>query len=432
MHFGFSYVGLAFILMLMIPNLVWTKNQPKDYENYAKNENKVLGLFERIGEALVTGLLLIFSDFNFHGFTWWSLWLLASFILMILYEIYWIRYFKSEKTMKDFYRSILGIPVAGATLPVLASGMIAVYGKNPFLGVATIILGIGHIHIHLGHKKEAQIADALNLAGVPVVTTKGKGGGIQLAEKYTLDKAILTEDEKQEILSSVQALQTLSVGAGSTASLGAISKLKAITSANADWIKVDFATWNPEQNEIKETFKNLKWAILNRRQVSFEYFSGSSENSLRHVDPWKIIFRGQAWYLYSFCKTRNAPRYFKLSRIRNFQILKDEISVEEKDFPEEENKGDYGGDRITNFIQLKVRVADSEVYRILDEYKVDSIEETDDKTKILTLDVPDIYWIKSWILSFGSSMQVLEPEKLRLEINAEIKKMHKGMEHRGL
>ena len=106
--------------------------------------------------------------------------------------------------------------------------------------------------------------------------------------------------------------------------------------------------------------------------------------------------------------------------------------MEEKDFPEEENKGDYGGDRITNFMQLKVRVADSEVYRILDEYKVDSIEETDDKTKILTLDVPDIYWIKSWILSFGSSMQVLEPEKLRLEINAEIKKMHKGMEQRGL
>ena len=159
MHFGFSYVGLIFILMLMIPNLVWTKNQPKDYEKYAKNENKVLGLFERIGEVLVSGLLLIFSDFNFHGFTWWSLWLLASFVLMILYEIYWIRYFKSEKTMKDFYSSILGIPVAGATLPVLASGILAVYGKNPFLGAATIILGIGHIGIHLGHKREAQIAD---------------------------------------------------------------------------------------------------------------------------------------------------------------------------------------------------------------------------------------------------------------------------------
>lgn len=116
--------------------------------------------------------------------------------------------------------------------------------------------------------------DALNLAGVPVITTKGKGGGIHLAEKYTLDKAVLTEDEKQEILSSVQALQALSGDSNS-----AVSKLKAITSANADWIKVDFTTWNPEQKEIKEIFKNLKWAILNRRQVSFDYFSGSSEYS---------------------------------------------------------------------------------------------------------------------------------------------------------
>ena len=159
MHFGFSYVGLIFILMLMVPNLIWTKNQPKDYEKYAKNENKVLSIFERVGEALVSGLLLIFSDFNFHGFDLWGLWLLASFLLMLLYEIYWIRYFKSEKTMKDLYSSILGIPVAGATLPVLASGMLAVYGKTPFLGAAAIILGIGHIGIHLAHRKEAVNAD---------------------------------------------------------------------------------------------------------------------------------------------------------------------------------------------------------------------------------------------------------------------------------
>lgn len=262
--------------------------------------------------------------------------------------------------------------------------------------------------------------DALNLAGVPVITTKGKGGGIQLAEKYTLDKAVLTEDEKQEILSSVQALQALSGSSNS-----AVSKLKAITSANADWIKVDFATWNPEQNEVKEIFKNLKWAILNRRQVSFDYFSGSSDYSKRQVDSWKIVFRGQAWYFYGFCKLRNAPRYFKLSRMRNLQILKDGISTEEKDFLEEQNNENYSGDKITNFIKLKVCVNDSEIYRVLDEYKVDIIEETSEKSKILTFTVPDMYWIKSWILSFGASMQVLEPEKIRLEICEEIKKMQR-------
>ena len=56
--------------------------------------------------------------------------------------------------MRDFYSSILGIPVAGATLPVLAFALLAVYGKSIILGVAVLILGIGHIGIHLMHRKE--------------------------------------------------------------------------------------------------------------------------------------------------------------------------------------------------------------------------------------------------------------------------------------
>ena len=75
---------------------------------------------------------------------------------MVLYEIYWNRYFRSEKTMNDFYSSILGIPVAGATLPVLAFLLLAIYGKNIVLAVAVLILGIGHIGIHLMHKKEIE------------------------------------------------------------------------------------------------------------------------------------------------------------------------------------------------------------------------------------------------------------------------------------
>ena len=154
MQFGFSYVGLIYLIMLMLPNIIWTKNQPKDYEKYVGNENKVLLAFERVGEVLVSCTALIFSDFNIKPWSPWSWWLVLSFALMILYEIYWIRYFKSEKTMKDFYSSMLGIPVAGATLPVLAFLLLAIYGKNIILGVAVIILGIGHIGIHLMHRRE--------------------------------------------------------------------------------------------------------------------------------------------------------------------------------------------------------------------------------------------------------------------------------------
>lgn len=156
MHLGFSYVGLVYLVMLMLPNIIWTKNQPKDYEKYALNENKVLLGFERIGEVLVSCASLIFSDFNIRAWSNWSWWLAASFALMILYEVCWVRYFKSEKTMRDFYSSILGIPVAGATLPVLAFLLLSIYGKNVILGAAVVILGIGHVGIHLMHRKEIE------------------------------------------------------------------------------------------------------------------------------------------------------------------------------------------------------------------------------------------------------------------------------------
>lgn len=153
-HFGFSYVGLIYLLMLSIPNMIWTRYQPKEYEQYVQKESKVLQGFERIGEILVSCFVLVFSDFNVRLDSLWAVWLLFSFMLMLLYEVYWVRYFRSEKNMSDFYKSICGIPVAGATLPVCAFFLLGIYGSNAFLLLAVIILGIGHIGIHLQHRNQ--------------------------------------------------------------------------------------------------------------------------------------------------------------------------------------------------------------------------------------------------------------------------------------
>ena len=115
MIFGFSYIGLIWLIMLTVPNLIWTKNQPKDYEKYSSNENKILLAFERCGQVIVTTTALIFSDFNFKGFNFW---------------------------------------VAGATLPVIAFFLLGIYGGNIVMLVGTIVLGIGHIGIHLQHEKD--------------------------------------------------------------------------------------------------------------------------------------------------------------------------------------------------------------------------------------------------------------------------------------
>lgn len=148
-HFGFSYIGFIFLLMLFIPNIIWTRKKPEDY--MADEENKILGLFECIGEILVCCCLLFFSDFNFHGVTVWTGWLIAAIICMILYEIWWIRYFFSERKLKDFYTGIMYIPLAGATLPIMAFFFLGIYGKVIWMLISVVILGIGHIGIHLEH-----------------------------------------------------------------------------------------------------------------------------------------------------------------------------------------------------------------------------------------------------------------------------------------
>lgn len=155
MNFGFSYIGLIFIAMLLIPNIIWTKHKPEGYDEFSKNENKILLIFERMGEALVMTLILIFRDCNIRLHSLWIGWLILTFVLMLLYEMYWIGYFKSEKKMSDMYSSYAGFPVAGASLPVFAVLSLGIYASNIFIIISSIILGIGHIGIHLDHRKEA-------------------------------------------------------------------------------------------------------------------------------------------------------------------------------------------------------------------------------------------------------------------------------------
>ena len=153
MTFGFSYIGLIMLLMLFIPNFIWTKHQPKDYDKYVQNENKILLAFERIGQVVVTTSSLIFSNFNPQGWNLWCFVLILAMLNLVVYDIAWVRYFRSEKTMKDFYRGFLGMPLALATYPVIAFFLIGIYGGNIIMLIGSIILGIGHIGIHKQHEK---------------------------------------------------------------------------------------------------------------------------------------------------------------------------------------------------------------------------------------------------------------------------------------
>jgi hypothetical protein len=147
-----SYTGLLFLIMLIVPNLFWAKYPPKGYAS--DKENKILVFLERLGEICASCSLLIFSDLNpDREAGLWNLWLVFSGVIMLLYEYWWVRYFRSSKQLRDFYSSLLGIPVPGAVLPVAALLIMGIYGKVIWVVLSAAILGTGHIGIHLQHAK---------------------------------------------------------------------------------------------------------------------------------------------------------------------------------------------------------------------------------------------------------------------------------------
>lgn len=250
--------------------------------------------------------------------------------------------------------------------------------------------------------------ETLSSAGIPVYMIKGKGGGISLLPNFVLNKAVITDEEKDDILSSLKAVNAVNLSKTDTA----LKKLSSLFGeSNADWIEVDFSTWGNAQNET-ETFNTIKSAILGKRVISFSYASAKGQRTTREVEPLKLCFKGGAWYLYGYCRSRCDYRFFKLRRIRalciseeNFQrIPPRQIFSEENVFEEK-------------CVNLKLKLSSEVAYRVYDEF--DHYEQLEDGSFIAEINYPKGQWIFYYIASFGSQCEVLEPVYIRNEIKAE-------------
>lgn len=153
MHLGFSVVGVAFLLMLFVPNIRWARNQPDGYAEISRHESRILLVLERIGQVATTCTAVVFI--SPQGFELpWLLWLVSALVLMALYELAWARYFKGGARLTDMYAPLGPVPVPIATLPVAAFMLLGIWHQSPVAGLSAVVLGVGHIGIHLGHLQE--------------------------------------------------------------------------------------------------------------------------------------------------------------------------------------------------------------------------------------------------------------------------------------
>ena len=82
--------------------------------------------------------------------------------------------------------------------------------------------------------------EALSGAGIPVYAEPGRNGGISLLPGFTLDKAILSAHEQQEILAAVQSISATGYSSGEET----LTKLSALFHVDmGNWLEVDFSRW---------------------------------------------------------------------------------------------------------------------------------------------------------------------------------------------
>lgn len=257
--------------------------------------------------------------------------------------------------------------------------------------------------------------EALSLSGVPVYSMKGRGGGIAISESYALDKTLLSEEERLAIVSSVKALESLSGNPASlvNANIKAAEKLSHLVQDDTDWLEVDFAPWSPESSEVRNLFGILRDSILKKRQISFDYFTGDGRSEKRIVHPWKLVFRGQSWYLFGWCTSRKAERFFKLTRMRNLLITAKDANISINIAASQSARPpEYSAP----LIQVKAKITQEKISYLMDSFICTEIKPQKNGYVNVTFTAPDTPWLYEILLSFGAQIKILSPAKLKNKI----------------
>lgn len=254
--------------------------------------------------------------------------------------------------------------------------------------------------------------DAISSAGIPIYAAQGKGGGISILSDYTLEKSFLSEQEREQILMALQGIMA-TTGKTSDELLTKLSGLFQIKYTK--WIEVDFSDWvqgKPQQN----TFDLIKNAIFQKKVISFCYFNSKGNNSKRNARPICLVFKSKDWYLYAFCLLRNDYRFFKLTRIRQVEMLSDTFT---QDFtPIRIEKQIHIEKTITVKLKFDRRIA----FRVYDEF-TDNITEDTQGNLYVQVNLPDNEILYSYLLSFAEYVEVLEPQCIRKQIKKRLQKM---------
>lgn len=251
--------------------------------------------------------------------------------------------------------------------------------------------------------------DIISSVGVPIYVTTGRNGGIQIDDSFVLDRLILSDKEKEDIITALKSVSIVD-----DRNCDTLSKLSAIfNTKNEDWLEVDFSRWGNKAQD-NTMFQKLKEAIISRKMLCIVYANTRGEVIERVICPLKMVYKAKNWYIKSFCMNKSNFRIFKLTRIIQARNMEKNFSPME--FPQEKKE------MKVNYENVILRFPQRMAYRIYDEFEVDEIHQDDNGDFIISATMPIDEWLIGYLLSFGSKVCIIEPKYLKKIVYNEAKK----------
>jgi predicted DNA-binding transcriptional regulator YafY len=256
--------------------------------------------------------------------------------------------------------------------------------------------------------------EAINLAGIPIVTYQGANGGIGIAEGYRLDRSVLTEEDMSTIISTLGGIAGTipdsrhEVLMEKLRNIMPSAQLESLDS-KVKQLVIDLSPWGGNEL-LRESVASIRKAIENRKEIEFEYIDSEGKRSRRAVEPYSLVLKGQKWYMYAWCSIRQDFRLFRLSRIR-------ELVVSDRHYePRKVSMGQLTYEdhwkAPENMISLEL-VFEKELESLVEEWFAGELEKQEDGKLLAKVMLPENNWLYGFILSFGPGVEVINPPHLR-------------------
>lgn len=258
--------------------------------------------------------------------------------------------------------------------------------------------------------------DALCSIGIPIISYLGKNGGFTLIDTYKLDKFTFSEEEKRFLLEGlslkselfdVQQLATLQ---------RKLELLKDNNQGGESNIAIASSTLHRQtiENETKEKIKNILPVIEQRHKMCISYVSQTADISNRIIQPIKLNFMNGSWYLEAYCEVRAALRLFKLTRIRNMQIIKEPTkAINFEEIAQSTTKS-------VKMEEIRLSFSKSELGKLYDFFTEDEIVILENGQVNVTFTYDTNKNMLPFLLMFGRHVKILAPQWLIQDYMSEI------------